>query len=167
MSHKLAVLLQATGIFVIEIILSVCSTVLFVKGVTPQNYTVCVLLAIMCFLVHVILYVLAVRRSIFGGVKFSDCAPTHLAVFLFFAVVTLCVSALNIEPLYTYLFLEYKVFAFSLLPRFISALIINGILLLVYILVPWLCSTQYELEKIRSYLNDIGKNSGFEDSNPE
>lgn len=167
MSHKLKVFLQAIGIFLIEIILSFCSTVLFVKGVTPQYYTVCVLLAIMCFLVHVVLYVFAIRRSIFKGIKFSDCASTHLTVFLFFAVVTLCVSALNIEPLYTYLFLEYKVFAFRLLPRFISALIINGILLLIYILVPWLCSTQYEIEKIRSYLNDISKNSEPEDSNQE
>ncbi len=146
--------IEAILIFALEIVLSVVSTIMFTTGVLPQTYTVCVLLALVCLGVTLLLLVLSMIHKANVGYPPSDIAASYICVFAFFAVVTLFMSATGLEPYFTFLFLGYKVFAFGYLGQFLSALIINVIICAVSVVTPILCNKQFEAERIRSYLKD-------------
>ena len=152
--------IEAFIIYIIQIILSIVSTNLWTNGVVPQNYTVCVLLAIVCLAITVVLLIVSMIHKINKGYAPVDVAASYLMVFVIFAVVTIFLGIVNLDTYLTYLFLGYKVFAFKVLLPIISVIIVNAILFGVCIVTPVLCNKQLEAERIRSYLkNDNGIDS--------
>jgi len=134
--------------------LSIVSTTLWTEEIVPQNYTVCVLLAIVCLTITVVLLVISMIHKINKGYAPIDVATSYMLVFVIFAVVTVFLGIINLDKYLTYLFLSYKVFAFKLMPPIISVLIVNAIIFGVCLLTPSLCNKQLEAERIRSYLRD-------------
>lgn len=146
--------IEAILIFVLEMVLSFVCTIMFTNEILPQNYTTCVILAIVCLAITCVLLVISIISKAKRGYNPSDIAAAYIAVFAFFAVVTLFLAIIKLEPFLTHLFLGYKVFAFGVLSRFSSAFIVNVILCAVCVITPILCDKEMNAERIRSYLKD-------------
>ena len=160
MRWMLRISLEAAAIFVLEMILSFISTSLFTRGVIPQNYTACVLLAIVCLAITIVLLVVSMIHKANRGFAPIDIAVSYMTVFIIFAVVSIFLALIGMDKAVTYMFLAYKVFAFKVLPPLASVFIVNAIIGGVCIVTPVLCNKQFEAERIRSYLkNDDGIDS--------
>ena len=154
MRPMLRLTIEAVIIFVIQMVLSAACTFMFTTGVLPQTYTVCVLLALVCLTVTVVLLIISIIHKAKIGYAPSDVVAIYMCTFAFFAVITMFMAATSLEPYLTYIFLGYKVFAFGNLSRFLSALIVNVIICAVCVVAAILCNKEAEAERIRSYLKD-------------
>ena len=154
MKWMLRLSVEAAIIFVIEMVLSFACTNLFMTGILPQTYTVCVLLALVCLVVTVVLLIVSMILTANKGFAPVDIAVSYLSTFAIFAVVSLFMALVGLEPYFTYMFLGYKVFGFGILSRISSALIVNALICGICVATPVLCNKQIEAERIRRYLQD-------------
>lgn len=104
-------------------------TSLFIVGVVPQTYIGCVFCAASCIFLNFIWLAYRTKRSIDSGMEVDDCRSLYLRVFAAHAVVNMIMAFFELEPVYTWFFLPYKLFGFGRLDRWASAMIINFVML--------------------------------------
>ncbi len=104
-------------------------TSLFIVGVVPQSYLGCVFCSAACIFLNFIWLAYRTKRSIDSGMDVTDCRSLYLRVFAVQAVLNMIMAILEAEPVYTWMFLTYKLFGFGRLDRWASAMIINFVML--------------------------------------
>ena len=123
--------------FVPEMILSAIFTFLFRHGYMYETPRTTVIIIFVCLItggIHLF-------RSLLGYMFFSQNKEVYLKVnltaFAVFFSVNLLMGCLNCEPLYTYLFLPYKLFTFYGMSKVQSLLVINAVKLLFVLALPF------------------------------
>lgn len=119
-------------IYSVSIVSSSLFTSLYYVGVLPQGYIWCVFCAAACVFVNFIWLAYRAKRSMDMGMEISDCRKLYLKVYLVHTIVLLFLSLFGdkTEPVYTFMFLPYKLFCFNVLPRIASAVIMSVVMLI-------------------------------------
>jgi len=116
-------------IYSVSVASSALFTSLYFVGVVPQEYIWCVFCAAACVFLNFIWLAYRIKRSMDSGMDISECRSLYLKVFLVHAIMNLLAALPGdaLEPVYTFMFLPYKLFCFGVLPRFWSALIMTAV----------------------------------------
>lgn len=103
-------------------------TSIYFVGIVKQEYIWCVFCAAACIFLNFIWLAYRIKRSMDSGMDIHECRVLYLKVFAVHMVVNMIMAIFELEPVYTFMFLPYKLFCFGVLPRFASALIMNGVM---------------------------------------
>lgn len=128
--------LKMIEIYVVSFAASAVFTSLFVLGIVKQTYMGCLFCSAMCVLVNIIWLAYRIRRTMNSGHSINECKSLYLKVFVPHAILNMIMAFFELEPIYTWLFLAYKLFGFGLLPRVVSAFIVNVVMFITYYYLP-------------------------------
>ena len=127
-------------IYTVSIASAAFFTSIYFVGVLPQEYIWCVFCSAACVFLNFIWLAFRVKRSMDSGMEIGECRRLYLKVFAIHACVNLLMTVPAdiipampdnfFEPVYTFMFLPYKLFCFGVLPRTASAVIMNGVFFL-------------------------------------
>ena len=119
-------------IYSVSVVSAALFTSLYFVGLVPQEYIWCVFCAAACIFVNFLWLAYRIKRSMDSGMDIRECRELYLKVYLVHTVVLLLAALPGdaLEPVYTFMFLPYKLFCFDVLPRFASALIMSGVMFL-------------------------------------
>ena len=127
--------------FGFEIILSFIFALLIKIGIIPQATTTYAAITGIIIIANTFFQFFRIRRCFWRTMDKTVYFKINLTIFIAFAILNLSLAFYNVEPLYTYLFLGFKLGTVFNLSKFVSALAANIILLLIIIIIP----LKYEL----------------------
>lgn len=94
--------------FGFEIALSAFASLLFYVELVPQNNSTVFLVPLFIYSLNVVLQFFRIRRSYGRNRNTSAYYKINILIFSLFAIFNIIIAVLNIEPLYTFLFLGFK-----------------------------------------------------------
>ena len=137
--------LAAFAAFVVEAISASLGTFLYFIGIVPQTYESCLKIAVVVLIIFLSAIVggIILLNVVFSkkGYKSTTLltAITYTCVLVIFTAVVLVMASFGTEPIYTFLFLGYKVFTFGVLSRVASAAIISASIFAVCVIAFSIC----------------------------
>ncbi|MBR5155093.1 MAG: hypothetical protein IKW62_01240 [Clostridia bacterium] len=123
--------------FTSEIVLAALTTFILTVILKKVTGTIALGSMFICLAIH-FLYILRLLRLQRKYTKKKRYYKINISVFLIFATVNLVMAYFNLEPVYTYLFLPYKMFTLLGETKLGSAFIVNLIMLVMICIVPWI-----------------------------
>ena len=123
-------------IYSVNIAVSAVFTAVFVVGMIPGGNVGCIACAAACLLLNLIWLAYRVRQAMKNGIDSYECRQIYLKVHGILAGVNVVLAFFELEPIYTWMFLSHKVFAFGFFPRVVSAILVNGIMFIACLIFP-------------------------------
>lgn len=122
--------------FVVNLIPSAIFALLMQLGIIPQMLGYVLGCIVVCIAINMVYNVKRCLRHIKRLRNSKKYLFINVSIVLIFASLNVLMAYLNIEPVYTYLYLPYKIGILMGASKIVSALILNGVMLLTIILAP-------------------------------
>lgn len=122
--------------FVVNLIPSAIFALLMQLGIIPQMLGYVLGCIVVCIAINMVYNVKRCLRHIKRLRNPKKYLFINVSIVLIFASLNVLMAYLNIEPVYTYLYLPYKIGILMGTSKIVSALILNGVMLLTIILAP-------------------------------
>ena len=126
-----------------QMVPSVIFTYLFTHNLIAQTYAACVIVCTVCIVGNMAFQFMCLEDYLYSRESYKEYYRVNLTVFLIYAVVGTLLAYINIEPLYTYLFMPYKLFTFFNVSKVTSNVVINLLMIVLVFLVPSLHPLTY------------------------
>ena len=128
---------RLTEYFLVEIVLASLSTMLFNIGIIHQTRTAVATVMLICLAVNIGHHVYCLTEYINYVNDLIVYLKTNLTVLFIFAGINVLMAYFNIEPIYTFLFLPYKIGMLLGMDKVISALSVNSIMSILIFMIPF------------------------------
>ena len=115
--------------FLAQFMPSVIFTYLFTHDILAQTLEACVIVMTLCIVVNMVYLIRCLKLYLYSTESYRAYYKVNLCVFAIFAALCIMLAYLNIEPLYTYFFMPYKLLTFFNANKVTSAVVINAVML--------------------------------------
>ena len=122
--------------FSAQLIPSVIFTYLFTNNILAQTFAACVIVMLLCIIGNAVYLIWCLKNYLHSTESYGAYYKVNLSVFLAFAALCILLAYINIEPIYTYFFMPYKLLTFFNADKVTSAIVINAVMLACIVFVP-------------------------------